>query len=104
MLTIFIKAYCVDVVVDVKPIYLNKRCLFQNKIYYLGAVYMRKIVPPRWDVSPKWDEYHPGFTWEIIFQRTRPTPPSLYAEALIRRRIFYREIYLCGKVYKNGAT
>ena len=35
MLIILIKAYCVNVVVDIKPIYLNKRYLFQNKIYYL---------------------------------------------------------------------
>ena len=34
MLTILIKAYCVYVVVDIKPIYLNKGHLFQNKIYY----------------------------------------------------------------------
>ena len=39
MLTIFIKAYCVNVVVDIKPIYLNKRYLFQNKICYLDKIY-----------------------------------------------------------------
>ena len=39
MLTIFIKAYCVNVVVDIKPIYLNKYYLFQNKIYYLDKIY-----------------------------------------------------------------
>ena len=39
MLTILIKAYCVNVVVDIKPIYLNKRYLFQNKIYYLDKIY-----------------------------------------------------------------
>ena len=22
---------------------------------YLGATYMRKIIPPGWDVSPEWD-------------------------------------------------
>ena len=33
-----IKAYCVNVVVDIKPIYLNKRYLFQNKIYYLDKI------------------------------------------------------------------
>ena len=27
-----IKAYCVNVVVDIKPIYLDKGYLFQNKI------------------------------------------------------------------------
>ena len=31
--------YCVDVVVDIKSIYLNKRYLFQNKIYYLDKIY-----------------------------------------------------------------
>ena len=67
MLTIFIKAYCVDVVVDVKPIYLNKRCLFQNKIYYLGAVYMRKIVPPKWDVSPRGMNIIPGLHEKLLF-------------------------------------
>ena len=39
MLTILIKAYCVNVVVDIKPIYLNKYYLFQNKIYYLDKIY-----------------------------------------------------------------
>ena len=39
MFTILIKAYCVNVVVDIKPIYLNKCYLFQNKIYYLGKIY-----------------------------------------------------------------
>ena len=34
MLTILIKAYCVNVVIDIKPIYLNKRYSFQNN----GAV------------------------------------------------------------------
>ena len=38
MLTILIKAYFVNVVVDVKPIYLNKH-LFQNKICYLDKIY-----------------------------------------------------------------
>ena len=38
-LAILIKAYCVNVVVDIKPIYLNKCYLFQNKIYYLGKIY-----------------------------------------------------------------
>ena len=31
--------YCVNVVVDIKSIYLNKRYLFQNKIYYLDKIY-----------------------------------------------------------------
>ena len=26
--------------VDIKPIYLNKGYLFQNKIYYLGKIYL----------------------------------------------------------------
>ena len=39
MLAILIKAYCINVVVDIKPIYLNKRYLFQNKIYYLDKIY-----------------------------------------------------------------
>ena len=32
--------YCVNVVVDIKPIYLNKRYLFQNKICYLDKIYI----------------------------------------------------------------
>ena len=35
MLTILIKAYCVNVAVDTKPKNLNKRYSFQNEIYYL---------------------------------------------------------------------
>ena len=31
--------YCVNVVVDIKPIYLNKRYLFLKKIYYLDKIY-----------------------------------------------------------------
>ena len=37
MLTIFIKAYFV--VADLKPIYLKKHCLFQNKVNYLDKIY-----------------------------------------------------------------
>ena len=33
------KAYCVNIVVDIKPIYKNKRYLFQNKINYLHKIY-----------------------------------------------------------------
>ena len=40
MLTILINVYCVNVVVDIKPIYLNKRSLFRNKIYYLDKTYI----------------------------------------------------------------
>ena len=39
MLIILIRAYCVNVVVDIKAIYLNKYYLFQNKIYYLDKIY-----------------------------------------------------------------
>ena len=39
MLTILIKADCVNALVDIKPIYLNKYYLFQNKIYYLDKIY-----------------------------------------------------------------
>ena len=35
----YIKAYCVNVMVDIKPIYLNKRYLLQNKVYYLDITY-----------------------------------------------------------------
>ena len=38
--TMFIKAYFVNVVVDMKPICLNKCYLFQNKIYYLDKIYL----------------------------------------------------------------
>ena len=41
MLTILIKAYCVIVVVDIKPIYSNKRYLFQNNIFYLDKTCFR---------------------------------------------------------------
>ena len=44
MLTIVIKAYCVNVVVDIKPIYLNKHYLFQNKIYDLDKIYKLNLV------------------------------------------------------------
>ena len=37
--TILVKTYCVNAVVDIKPIYLNKYYLFQNKIYYLDKIY-----------------------------------------------------------------
>ena len=39
MLTIVIKGYCVNGVVEIKPIYLNKHYLFHNKIYYLDKIY-----------------------------------------------------------------
>ena len=48
MLTILIKAYCVNIVVDIKLIYLNKRYLFQNKINYLDKTYcFTKIKPSK---------------------------------------------------------
>ena len=40
MLAIAIKAYCVNVVVDIKPIYLNKHYLFQNEIYFFDKIYL----------------------------------------------------------------
>ena len=39
MLTILIKGYCVNIVTDIKPIYLNKYHFLQNKIYYLDKIY-----------------------------------------------------------------
>ena len=33
------QAYCVNIVVDIKPIYLNKRYLFHNKINYSDKIY-----------------------------------------------------------------
>ena len=39
MLTILIKAYCVDVAVYIKSICLNKHYSYQNKIYYLNKIY-----------------------------------------------------------------
>ena len=39
MLAIFVKIYCVNVVVTIKPIYLHKRYLFQNNICYLDKIY-----------------------------------------------------------------
>ena len=33
------KAYCINIMVDIKPIYLNKRYLFENKINYLDKIY-----------------------------------------------------------------
>ena len=48
MLAILIKTYCLNDVVDVKPIYLEKRFLFQNKIYYLGEIFLlRKSKPSK---------------------------------------------------------
>ena len=41
-----VKGYCINVVVDIKAIYLNKHYLSQNKIYYLdkiGQVYYVEI-------------------------------------------------------------
>ena len=45
-----VKGYCINVVVDIKAIYLNKRYLSQNKIYYLdkiGQVYYVKPLKSR---------------------------------------------------------
>ena len=39
MLPMLIQAYCVNVVVDIKPIYLNKLYLLKNNIYYLDKSY-----------------------------------------------------------------
>ena len=39
MLTILIKAYCANIVVDIRPIYLNKRYLIPNNIYDLDKTY-----------------------------------------------------------------
>ena len=39
MLTTLIKAYRVNTVVDIKPIYLNERYLFKNKIHFLDKIY-----------------------------------------------------------------
>ena len=39
ILTILVKAYCVDAMVDIKPFYFNKYYLFQNKIYCLDNIY-----------------------------------------------------------------
>ena len=32
--------------------------------YYFRVVYMRLEISLRWDVSPKWDTFHPAFPWE----------------------------------------
>ena len=39
MLRIFIKAYCINIVVSSKPIYLNKHHLFKCKIYLSCLVF-----------------------------------------------------------------
>ena len=39
MVRILMKAYCVHGIIDIKPIYLNKPYLFQNKIYCLDKFY-----------------------------------------------------------------
>ena len=44
MLTILIKADCVNASVDIKPIYLNKYYLFRNKIYYLEKSYFSFVI------------------------------------------------------------
>ena len=50
MLTIVIKAYCVNVFVDIKPIYLDKHYLFHNnyldKIYFcFSKIKLSKLTP-----------------------------------------------------------
>ena len=39
MLTRIIKTYCVNVVIDIKPIYLNKRYFISGKIFYSDKIY-----------------------------------------------------------------
>ena len=39
MLIIVTKAYCDNVLLDIKRVYLNKHYLFQNKIYDLDKIY-----------------------------------------------------------------
>ena len=45
MLKIVIKAYSVNVLVDIRPIYLNKHYLFENKIYDLDKIYKLNQLP-----------------------------------------------------------
>ena len=37
--THYITAYCVNIMVDIKPIYFNKPYLFQNKVNYLDKIF-----------------------------------------------------------------
>lgn len=41
----------------------------KDYLAFYGAVYMRKKIPPRWNVLPKWGEYRPGFIWENTLRR-----------------------------------
>ena len=70
MLIIFINAYSVHVVVDIKPIYLNKSYLFQNKIYYLDKIYLclAKIKFSKLVLC------NLNYSWVL---KKRPPPPSL---------------------------
>ena len=65
MLTILIKAYCVNVVVDIKPIYLSKYSLFQNKIYYLDKIYFCFTIIELFKHSIKKEALAQMFSYEL---------------------------------------
>ena len=44
LINTLIKAYCINIMVDIKATYLNKRYLFQNKIYYLDNICKNKAL------------------------------------------------------------
>ena len=57
MLTIVIKAYCVNVMVDIKPIYLDKHYLFQSKSYDLDKIIVIRDGKIVWKQGPNWPFY-----------------------------------------------
>ena len=84
MLIIFINAYSVHVVVDIKPIYLNKSYLFQNKINYLDKIYLclakikfSKLVLCNLNYSWVLKKRPPPPPQHIFFSKHFPTTPLL---------------------------
>ena len=86
MLVILIKAYCVNAVVDIKPIYLNKRYLFQDKIYYLNKIYFRfaKI----------------KFSKHTLYKQKQP-PEVFYKKSVLRAFTKFTGKHLCQSLSFN---
>ena len=86
MLVILIKAYCVNAVVDIKPIYLNKRYLFQDKIYYLNKIYFcfAKI----------------KFSKHTLYKQKQP-PEVFYKKSVLRAFTKFTGKHLCQSLSFN---
>ena len=57
VLTIFIKAHCINVVVNVKPIYLNKYYILKNQIFRLDSnttFHYNGYVSRRHEIDTEW--------------------------------------------------